>query len=496
MLKTFFLKLEQNSTLMKVIYGILLLFFVADLAFSFQQFRYFALEGDFSTIIIPSDSYKIAMENPLGWQVLSHPDGYAQPNRYFEFKVMMEYFKHVPLLLQNFFTPIGSLYFSVAILKLITQFGLIYLIGLFLTGKWSIFNKRNILIYTLCFPFFQTWGYQERMAIIDPSITYAFCYATSTILVILFYLPFVLKYFHNYTFKFGGLWYVIFFLYSIFINLNASLNAPIILVVSLITFLGYGMLYAKKHTGNFIKNTVIGIFKTIPKPIFYIFIWGSLTALYSLYIGTFNLENNWETLSISERYLRLPIGIYKQFLGNPGLKMLTITIGIQILLFYVKHPEKNKYSKFILAALIFMAIYLLLLPLGGYRSYRPYIVRRDTFIPVLLLLLALFSFLSYKNWTILNSYFKLIHTVWISYILIFFTINDKDIIRQNDCEIRSLIKISESNAPVVELDEDCTVMGWVLVDNPVYSNYNMMLLYHYGIINNIDQRYIHKSTKK
>ena len=35
---------------------------------------------------------------------------------------------------------------------------------------------------------------------------------------------------------------------------------------------------------------------------------------------------------------------------------------------------------------LFALIYLLLLPLGGYREYRPYIIRRDTFMPIWMLL--------------------------------------------------------------------------------------------------------------
>ena len=496
MLVAFFTKIEQNTKLMKWIYGLLLLLFVVDLAFSFHQFRYFALEGDFATVIIPSDSYKHVMENPLGWQVINHPDGYAQPNRYFEFKVMMEYFRHVPLLLQNFFTPIGSLYFSVALLKVITQFGLIYLIGLLLTGKWSIFHKKNIIIYTLCYPFFQTWGYQELMAIIDPSITYAFCYATSTIIVMLFFLPFVLKYIHGYTFKFGVLWYIGLFISAIIVNLNASLNAPIVLIVSLITFLGYGIEQAKKNPKSFINGFIEGIFKQMPKPIFYIFIWASLMALYALFIGTFNLENNWEVITLKERYFRLPKGVIKQLFGKFGMALFTVSLLVQTFIFYKKHPEKQKYSKYIIAALLFVVIYILLLPLGGYRSYRPLILRRDTFIPVLLIMLTLFSFLSYKNWEVFKPHIKAISLIWIVGLLMIFTIQDKAVIRQNDCEIRNMQQISQSHEPVIELHENCTLMSWGLIDNPINSNYNMMLLYHYGIANSPDQRYINKSTKK
>jgi len=496
MISNLLTKITSSKKYMQIIYAVLFLLFVFDLAFSFHQFRFFAFEGDFATIIIPSDSYKSVMENPLGWQVINHPEGYAQPNRYFEFKIMMEYFKTVPLILQNFFSPIGSMYFSAALLKVFTQFALIYLIAILLSGKMSLFNRKNILIYTLCFPFFQTWGYQELMAIIDPSITYAFCYATSTIFVIVFYIPFVLKYIHKSNFNFNWFWYLIFFLYSIFVNLNASLNAPIILIVSLIAFAGYGIHYAQNNKGNLISNFIIGIFKTIPKPIFYIFIWASIMALYSLYIGTFNLENDWVEMSLQERYSKLPKGVIKQFFGKFGMALFTITIAIQLFIFYRLHPLKQKYSKFIIAAFLFILIYILLLPLGGYRSYRPLILRRDTFIPVLLMLMALFSFLTYQNWSIAKSKHRIASFLWVTGLLMIFTIADKKVIQQNDCEVRNLIQISQSNDPIIELNEDCSVMSWGLINNPVYSNYNMMLLYHYGIIKDVNQRYIHKSTKK
>jgi len=92
-------------------------------------------------------------------------------------------------------------------------------------------------------------------------------------------------------------------------------------------------------------------------------------------------------------YLRLPIGIYyllTQKLGFPIL-LLILAINSLIIRYKINTPEGKTILKLFKWIGLFALIYILFLPFGGYRDYRPNILRYDTILPITISLVFIFA---------------------------------------------------------------------------------------------------------
>ena len=133
---------------------------------------------------------------------------------------------------------------------------------------------------------------------------------------------------------------------------------------------------------------------------------------------------------------------------------------------------------------LFALIYLLLLPLGGYREYRPLIVRRDSIMPIILGGMAFYG---------LSTYFLLYHLPahirrwYIAGVVLFaaiyinadsFRLQD---LQSNRCEREGLERLAEATEPVVRVSGECAVMAWWKINDPKYSETNAQLLEYWGI---------------
>jgi hypothetical protein len=131
--------------------------------------------------------------------------------------------------------------------------------------------------------------------------------------------------------------------------------------------------------------------------------------------------------------------------------------------------------------LILSAIYIVLLPLGGYKHYRPYTIRRDTFGPVMLALIYFYALSSYFIIKQVQSRFKLVYYAILSAFILIFTRADIFPLDRNDCEREALIILSESEKEVTLLNDDCTVMGWEPIRDYGSSGLNAELIEYWGI---------------
>jgi hypothetical protein len=132
-------------------------------------------------------------------------------------------------------------------------------------------------------------------------------------------------------------------------------------------------------------------------------------------------------------------------------------------------------------ALILSAVYIVLLPLDGYKHYRPYTIRRDTFGSVTLALIFYYALSSYFIIKQVHSRYKLAWYAILSGITLIFTGADITSLDRNDCEREALITLSESNEEVTWLKDDCTVMGWEPTRNYVSSGLNAEMLEYWGV---------------
>ena len=122
-----------------------MLFLLFDLSYSFVQYYTSPIGGDIAEVVIPKKNtgYYQALQDPFGFDVLTKNDAYPNPNRFFAHYLTSNYFLHIPRLLQNFTSPINSIYLSIAISKIATH--LLFLL-LFLYS-----HSKNWLLFTAYF---------------------------------------------------------------------------------------------------------------------------------------------------------------------------------------------------------------------------------------------------------------------------------------------------------------------------------------------------------
>lgn len=434
---------------------LLLILLLADAGYSFYQHYHVALDGDLAPIAAPSDWYAKALTDPLGLHALLEGERYAAPNRFFAHWTMAQYFRHAPLALQSFLSPIDSVYASAALAKTAIQLLLIWLLASYASGRNRASTKEWLLAAVLVTPLFQTFGYNGLMGIIDKSVTYTFFFALPMGLSLLFFLPFFKKTRMPPAMRVG--W--------VFLALFLALNGPLVPGVALVACL---LTLAWQWRDK----------APVPRQQLFFFGLISLLSLYSLYIGTYNAEQATQSLSLQERYLRLPGGLASLFTLKIGLPLLVFSILANGVLL---RNRSQVFTQALWWVAIFSLLYILLLPLGGYRDYRPDIVRRDTMMPVFLGLFFLFGLSSKAVLDLLQPRMKRWYAAGLGLVLLLFTLADEPGTGHNACEKSALEALSRAQESPVLLPGSCTVMSWGKITNPSMSEWNARMLERWGV---------------
>lgn len=89
-------------------------------------------------------------------------------------------------------------------------------------------------------------------------------------------------------------------------------------------------------------------------------------------------------ITLGERYAMLPKGFMNMFVsGNGGFGLLfVLTTANYPIIRHISDIEGKPMLSLFHWILLFSAIYIILLPFGGYRPYRPLIIRYDSALPV------------------------------------------------------------------------------------------------------------------
>ncbi len=466
----------------KYLFIFIVLFIISDLVFSFYQHLGINLDGDMSLIIIESDYYTEVLKHPFGLNLLFKPEYYPGPNRYFTYLIMQKYFTFAPKFFQYFTDPIHSVFISAAFAKIIIQAIILYLLSVMASGTFKFNDKYLIITALLITPLFQTNGNNSHMGIILNSITYTFFYSLQILFILIFFLPFYLQFYFNKKIKFNNLLVFLYCCYSVFLCLNGPLNPGIFLII--ITLIFANKLYSlfsifKENKFIFNKN----IFENTNIDFRFIFILFILFILsvYSIFIGKFNSETVFsENIPILERYQKLFYGLYLQFTQKSGLFVLSVMLAINFIIIF-KNKKNENFKKILNISFwifAFTVLYLLLLPLGGYRSYRPFIVRGDTFLPILILM---FYYFGISTLYILKNNYNQKYLLLIVFGLLFFMWKDRSFEQKNECEIASLKLISNSKSKIVKINNNCRIVSWANIIDYKKSFLNAKLIYHWGI---------------
>jgi hypothetical protein len=466
----------------------------ADVLYSFVQHTQVQLDGDMSSIVLPSWNYKQVLEDPFGLSVILKNDVYGAPNRFFVHWSMSHYFHEVPKLLQAFVSPIDSIYVAAALAKILIQVALIYLLALYVSREKNIFRYDWLLAAVLIVPLFQTSGFNGLMGIIDKSITYTFFYALSMVLLLIYLYPFFTGQMSHHTFNRASVVRTLFLLpLAVVLTFNGPLVPAVVMLVCAMTlvylFSGY---YEQAQDFSGIEK-IKQAMASLPRPLLFHFMVIGLLSMYSLYVGTHNIEND-GAIPVLERYARIPQGLFEMFTQKIGLPIVLIVLAINLWLIKKVQIEDAAIRRMMFwfkALALFSVVYLLILPLGGYRAYRPDIVRRDTIMPILLCLFYMYGYSTY--YLLQQGMFKgkKIYVGLIVVALFIFTISDKPIAADNACEKQALHTLAASPQDTVLLSSDCMIMSWHKVEQPLNSINNTAMLKHWGVLSS-DKLYYQK----
>lgn len=465
---------------MKYLKIVLTLFLLFEIIFSFMRYEYFPMEGDMPSMIY---GYNQVKEDPFGFNVLLRDSVYAGPNRYFAISTASAYINNAPLVFSPFASPLKSVYLAWALFKTITHFLLVYLIAVMITGKKKLWDFDLLLAAALITPLFQTSGYHKQMGIIDYSVTYTFFYAFSFCFIILFFLPFYKIFFHNLSFKLSPLLICMLLLLSVFNAFNGPLNPPVMLIICTITVLHFFIYNEVKSSQKKIIDKILVSIRDIPFSTISIFVVTAFLSIYSIYIGRNNSENLWETIPLAERYERLLMGIYYYLTGKLGYPILLLMIIVNTIIIYKQRqlPFSEKILRVLMWVFIFILLYIFLLPFGGYRNYRPYILRYDTLVPVTLAIIFMYGITTFyliKNTQMRNKIYYFIAVTVITFNFIWV---DRDFRKLNKCEKNALEKIAASKERIIFLDNDCSVINWIKETDYKNNQSRSELLQHWGI---------------
>ena len=436
----------------------MILFLLVDTTYTFVQHSTKNIDGDFVPIVLPAERYQSVMSDPFGYKVIANNETYAAPNRFFVHWYISNFFKTVPNLLQKVVAPVESLYLATGISKTAIHFFLISILAFFAIGKNKSWTKW-LLAATLFAPIFQSGGhFYKYIGIVDQSITYSSFYALPLSLFLLFLMPFY-NYFTGGSNKMGIGQKTMLLILILILPFSGPLIPGIVLVIALLWTMHIGTQSIKA------KHFKIG--STIPKSLIFYFVVLAILSLYSIYIGKYNAENyNWTPLSIAERYQRLPIGLYYQLTQKLAYPLVLSLILVNVLIIKKVNIEQQQMLKLLKWIGLFALVYLLLLPFGGSREYRPNIVRKDTLLPIILSLVffygkSTFLIIRHSKFKYKNLYLALI--VLFSFIFMF---ADEPEFDHYSCEKNALELIANSKEEIVQLKKDCKVLNWDLIHSP------------------------------
>lgn len=463
-------------------------FVLFDLGASFEQHRGKLLDGDMVESLVPDSSYFQLFADPFGLEVLRTGSPINNPNRFFGHWLYYYGYQGLIDFFQNFTSPIESLYLAAATCKILFQLSLLLLLAYFVR-QYSPKKWPWVYYLALISPLFQVDGFYRQMGLIDLSLTYSFFYALPSIFLLIGLAPIIL----HLSGKVMSRWHLgLCLLGGIVACFSGPLNAGVIGVSSMVISLyflrqqGLSKLFSAIKEGNF--------FSLIPSWFWWVQVPLSIFALYSFYLGTFNKNNGLAQADTWDLYLKLPVKLWGIYSNDWGFGLLLL-MGIWAW-FSIRQKQPTVHEKIKKTASLvglFCLAYLVLLPWGGYRDYRPDVLRNDTLSPIILIFIFSFSFLQVVAFQSLSKQKTLYTCVLIIWGLAF-TLHDRPRYSLNSCEKENLLLIQNSEELLVKLPNDCRTMSWGPLKTPWQSKGQGKLLKRWKVCDEL-KRYTSTSAK-
>jgi len=458
----------------QIIRTLLIIFLLCDFTFSFLQYYNTPLFGDVDSHVLPDQHIQKVINDPFGFQAIFH-EKHTNPNRFFSHYSFMVYMQKAPLFFQNFTNPVSSVYLTAALAKIAVQVLFIALMAMFISGTKKVFSYRFLLCAAVIAPLFQAYGFWSRMGINDRSIAYTFFYAIPIVFLMLFLYPVIENVYLKTNFK--KQWYLIAIPLILILPLSGPLIPAVLILVSFLIFLSFLYRSGIKASKDFFQ-----VLHRLPKAFYFLLMPACAISFYSLFLGFYNVTSEAGSISLTDRFLDFPQGFNSKVFHALGFPVLLIMTGINfILLKRISGSGSNKLISQLGWIGIFSFLYIVLLPFGGYRPYRPNIIRYDTFMPVTIGLIYFFGASVYFLLKHLDGKQLQYYSSLVIACLLVFTIADLKGLGRNKCEKTAFYKMAESSEKIVALPNGCFVMAWENIYDYKQSENRAELIYRWGI---------------
>lgn len=473
----------------KWLLALFMLVILLDLALTFVQNYHLPFGGDLAIFVAPRPDYAPILHDPFGWGVLQHGTYYVGPNRFFLHSTLYWYFRHVPLWLQRIWSPITSGYVAVALVSTALQALLLYVLGWYATGTRRLGSFQLWLAMVVMMPLFQSSGYHMQMGLVTRSIAFAWSYTLPLLLLLVLYWPLYRAMRAGQPPRLPWLQLAAMLLLAVVLAFSGPLIPGTVLV------LGVGMGLHEAWPRWRVGQRSVAAWQWFPWQA--LLVWGWLAVLcgYSLYIGTHNSENFAFAVPLAKRYQLLPQGVWQILTVRLGLPLLVLCcLGNGQLLRRRLPPTAEGQRLVVLLRWLgwFALFYVLLLPLGGYRDYRPLILRYDTVLPIVIGLVGFYGASTVYLLAQLAGRARRWYLGGVLLVAAIFANSDLGFYPGDDNigERQALEKLAHAgSAPVVPLPEDCAVLGWEPFGAPRESLAAARLLQYWGVTKEVKLYY-------
>lgn len=436
----------SHSILYRSIVALAVCFILFELYYAFQQYFHSPFDGDFLPIYLPTDNYRQVLQDPFGFELLKTKEMYSATNRFFSHFALIQWFNGGIKISEIFsLDPVKSLFVTSALFRWTIHIGLSLMILRYVRAFQKISFSQSILAYAFILSFFHfgTSSYMQ-IGMIDQAVTYTFFYGLPTLIISFFYWPFYKRIFRPGPFKLYE--YIGLSIGVVVLPFFGGFMAPLLLFINGIIIPAYLFRGWKKSFSSNSKTALLYL--------------SAITAwsLYSFYISSFNNENS-SDVALAERYLILFKGLKEYF--TYSLVYVWITGILVFNYFLLRKSVANTNLIYALFIGVF-ALYIFSLPLGGYRHYRPWIIRYDVMTPVTFLLICAIvsgGISILKRYQNTNALRKLSIVYFTFFIL--FGISDYHRYNKRDFQQKQLRQIqSAENNSTVYLNKDEPLLIW------------------------------------
>jgi hypothetical protein len=353
---------------------------LADLGRTGLWFFRTQFDPDLSRVAGPTQSYAHVLHDPFGVDGLRTGLRYAGAGRAMAHLTTKAWADHALGWMRVVFAdPVRSLYFSLALTAIVVHLGFL-VVGCGYLRAYQPLSTRSMIVGAFGLSLFVQLASQRfYLGIIDHSMSYTFAYAIPLLTLAAFFLPVYRSLLHG-DYVPSPFASVVLVPLALYLAFSGPLVQP---VVALIGVLLVGAQAVRRNRLLVHRRLVPGLAML------------AILSAWGMYISQFNTESA-TSVSIATRYTLLRHGLF-QVLVRPSSPWPLLVAALAFLYRFVSRSARQRVRlrlrKHLIVGVGFSAAWLTLLPLGGYRNYRPFILSSVTLLPVTLIAVYLFVLL-------------------------------------------------------------------------------------------------------